>query len=93
MLEDLETAPIREELRATLRYLKQMTREPESLTADDARELRAAGVSKQAALDAIAVGFSFNLIVRLSDSFDFEVPSQERFAKYAPMMLKRGYAM
>ena len=93
MLLDFETAPVREELRAALRYLKRMAQEPENLTAADARELRAAGVSKQAALDAIAVGFCFNLIVRLSDSFDFDVPSPERFAKLAPMMMKRGYAM
>ena len=93
ILEDFETADIREELRATLGYLKKMTLTPDELTAEDARALKEAGVSKQAATDAIKVGFVFNLIDRLADSFDFAVPPPESFAKSAPMMIKYGYKM
>lgn len=91
ILEDFERADIREELRVALRYLQKMTLSPESLTVEDARALRTAGLSREAAIEAIDAGFAFNLINRLADSFDFAVPTAERFAKIAPMLYKRGY--
>lgn len=91
IFEDFEQADIREELRTALRYLKKMTLDPESLTMEDARELRAAGLSREAAIEVIDAGFAFNLINRLADSFDFDVPTPERFAKIAPMLYQRGY--
>ena len=33
----------------------------------------------------------FNVIVRLADSLEFDVPPAEFLEKMAPMMLKRGY--
>jgi hypothetical protein len=52
-----------------------------------------AGVSKEAAADAVNVALAFNLIARLADSFDFEVPPPESFARAAPMMIKNGYRL
>jgi hypothetical protein len=35
----------------------------------------------------------FNMILRLADSFDWEVPPWERLIGRAPAMLEGGYAM
>jgi len=51
------------------------------------------GLSDTAIKDAIGVAFALGLIDRLADSFAFEVPPADFFAKGAPMMLKRGYKM
>jgi hypothetical protein len=44
-------------------------------------------------VDAAEVGFVFNLIDRLADSFKFHVPSTDEFSKAGKMLLKRGYRM
>jgi len=90
VLADLETAPIEEPLRATLRVLRKLTRD-NVVTADDMRELLAAGVSREQIEDALAVCFSFNTIGRLADAFGFSVPSAEAFEAGAKYLLARGY--
>ena len=79
-MEDYESAPIDERLRETLRFLEKMTLRPDELSQDDGRRVREAGVSEQAIVDAIGVGFTFNVIDRLADAFDFDVPSSAEFA-------------
>jgi hypothetical protein len=37
------------------------------------------------------VCFAFNVITRLADTFEFEIPSKESFDASAKMLLKRGY--
>src|SRR5262249_53436220 len=61
VLSDLETAPIEEPLRATLRMLRKLTRE-HRVDATDMRALLAVGVSREQVEDALAVGFAFNTI-------------------------------
>jgi hypothetical protein len=53
----------------------------------------AAGVSRQALLDAAKVSALFNMIVRLADSFGWEVPEWDRLLQRAPAMLEGGYRM
>lgn len=93
VLEDLDTAPIAEPLRATLRLLQKVTRSPESVTADDMRAVLATGVTKAQLQDALAVCFAFNVIDRLADTFEFEIPEQGSFDASAKMLLSRGYKM
>jgi alkylhydroperoxidase family enzyme len=93
VLTDLETAPIDEKLRATLRMLHTVTKDPTSITAATMRALLDAGVSKEQIEDALAVCFAFNVIDRLADTFEFEVPSAEAFAADARQLLKRGYKL
>ena len=59
----------------------------------DADAARAAGVSDQALRDAATVCALFSMIVRLADSFGWDVPSRERLAARAPAMLDGGYAL
>lgn len=92
MLADVETAPIEEPLRATLRMLARLTKQ-HTVTPDDMRTLLAAGVTKQQILDALAVAFCFNVIDRLADTFEFHVPGPQGFAFSAKFLLSRGYKM
>jgi uncharacterized peroxidase-related enzyme len=74
MLADVETAPIGEPLRATLRVLGKLTRE-HSVDPDDMRAVLAEGVSPGQIEDALAVWLVFNITDRLADAFDFSVAS------------------
>jgi uncharacterized peroxidase-related enzyme len=90
VLADLETAPIGEPLRATLRMLRKLTRE-HAVDADDMRAVLAAGVSREQIVDALAVCFTFNTVDRLSRTFGFVVAGPKAFAAGAKFLLARGY--
>jgi hypothetical protein len=55
--------------------------------------VRAAGVSDEALRDAIEVSAYFNMIVRLADSFGWDVPTWDRLQARAPAMLEGGYRL
>jgi uncharacterized peroxidase-related enzyme len=90
VLADLESAPVAEGLRATLRMLGKLTREGR-VDAEDMREVLSAGVTARQVEDALAVCAAFNTTDRLADAFGFEVLSQEGFEAGARYLLKRGY--
>jgi uncharacterized peroxidase-related enzyme len=90
VLADLETAPIEEPLRATLRLLGKLTRE-HAVNADDMRAVLSAGVSREQIEDALAVCFAFNTTDRLADAFGFFVPEHKGFEAGAKFLLQRGY--
>jgi alkylhydroperoxidase family enzyme len=90
VLTDLDTAPIEERLRATLRMLAKLTREG-TVTADDMRVVLSTGATRQQVEDALAVGTAFNITNRLADAFDFKVLDEDGFAAGARFLLKRGY--
>lgn len=90
VLADLESAPVEEGLRATLRMLGKLTREGK-VGAENMREVLSAGVSRQQVEDALAVCAAFNTTDRLADAFGFDVLSPEGFEAGAKYLLKRGY--
>ena len=90
MLADLDTAPIEEPLRATLRLLRTLTR-THSVGVDEVRAVLAAGVTRAQIEDAFAVAFAFNVIDRLADTFEFFVPDAAGFEAGARFLLSRGY--
>jgi AhpD family alkylhydroperoxidase len=90
VLSNLETAPIKEPLRTTLRMLRKLTVE-HAVNADDMRAALAAGVSRDQVEDALAVCFSFNTIGRLADAFGFFVPGPKAFEARAKYLLARSY--
>ena len=93
MLNDFESAPIDERLRATLRFLRKMTLEPDALTPGDARAVLAAGVDKPALTEAIHVAYLFNIYDRLADTMGWHVPdpSTGYYQAAAKRLLKHGY--
>jgi uncharacterized peroxidase-related enzyme len=90
VLADLESAPVEDGLRATLRMLGTLTRE-RSVDAEDMREVLSAGVSRQQVEDALAVCAAFDTTNRLADAFGFELLDPEGFEAGAKYLLKRGY--
>jgi len=90
VLADVDSAPIDEKLRLTLKLLRTLTKE-HALVPDDIRPVLAAGVTRAQLQDAFAVAFAFNVIDRLADTFEFFVPKSFSFA--AKMLLSRGYKM
>jgi alkylhydroperoxidase family enzyme len=91
VLADLETAPIAEPLRATLRFLRTVTLEHARVTADDVRPLLALGVTRAQIEEALNVCFAFNVITRLADTFNFELRTREAADAGADRLLTRGY--
>jgi alkylhydroperoxidase family enzyme len=89
-LADVDTAPIEEPLRATLRMLGKLTR-TDSIDADDVRAVLAEGVSREQIEDALAVCLAFNITDRLADAFDFSLASPAAMNAGAQHLLKRGY--
>ncbi|MGV0697166.1 carboxymuconolactone decarboxylase family protein [Mycolicibacter sinensis] len=90
-LADLETAPVAEPLRATLRLLGKLTRE-HSIDADDVRAVLTTGVTPEQVKDALAVSLVFNITDRLANAFDFEVAGPAAMQAGARHLVKRGYA-
>jgi hypothetical protein len=92
VLDNVDTAPIDEMLRATLELLGKLTTE-HTVTADDMRAVLAAGATKQHIEDALTVCFCFNIIDRCADTFEFYVPGPAGFAFSAKFLLSRGYKL
>lgn len=90
VLSDLETAPVEERLRATLRMLRKLTQE-HVVDAQEMRCVLAAGVSSEQIEDALAVCFAFNTTNRLADAFGFSMPGPKGFESGAKFLLARGY--
>lgn len=89
ILADPASAPISEPLRATLALLRKVTRE--QVTAEDMRAVLAAGATRPQIRDALNVGYCFNIITRLADTFAFAIPPRAAFEASAKMLLSRGY--
>jgi alkylhydroperoxidase family enzyme len=90
---DWRTAPVSDPLRATLGFLERLTLRPDELTPADAEAVLAAGVSREALVDAVHVAALFNMIVRLADSLGWDVPPFEAFLARADGMLATGYTL
>ena len=93
MRRDWRTAPVGAGLRATLGFLERLTLEPQELTQADADAVLAAGVSRDALVDAMHVAALFNMIVRMADSLGWHVPTDEELAAGAGRMLESGYVL
>jgi hypothetical protein len=80
-------------VRAALGFVEKQTLWPDELTEADAEAAYAAGVSREALRDAARVAALFSMILRLADSFGWEVPPWQRLLQRAQAMLEGGYSM
>lgn len=78
---------------ATLAFLEKLTLRPDELEPSDVDAVLASGVSHQALQDAATVCSLFSMIVRLADSFGWDVPEWDRLQERAPAMLEGGYVI
>jgi AhpD family alkylhydroperoxidase len=90
VLSDLNSAPIEEGLRQTLRMLGKLSRQG-TVSAADMQGVLAAGVSRQQVEDALAVCAAFSTTGRLAEVFGFELLSPAGYEAGAKVLLKRGY--
>lgn len=74
-----------------LGLLKKITLTPSAVGPEDIAPVRAAGVSDQAIEDAMVVCALFNIIDRLADSFEVELPTEEGFSNTGKYLLAMGY--
>ena len=77
----------------TLAFLEKMTLAPGELAPADADAVLAAGVTREALVDAIHVCALFNMIVRLADALGWAVPPPEAFAARGRVLLESGYKL
>ena len=91
VVRDWRTAPLRAEVKATLAFLEKQTLRPEELTRADAETVYGTGVTPAGLETASTVCALFNMIVRLADSFGWDVPEWGRLQARAPAMLEGGY--
>lgn len=92
ILDDWRTAPISEKLRATLGFLEKLTLTPAEVSPADIEPMRSMGVTDQGIAEAIQVCFLFNVVDRLADAFDFEIPSADEANRVARILFNFGYA-
>ncbi|MFD4467533.1 carboxymuconolactone decarboxylase family protein [Rhodococcus sp. NPDC058505] len=90
VLTDLESAPVDEGLRATLRMLGILTRTG-TVGVADLRAVVDAGVPRQQIEDALAVCVAFDTTNRLADAFGFALLRPGDFDAGAKYLLRRGY--
>jgi alkylhydroperoxidase family enzyme len=91
VLDDFETAPIDERLRSALRFLRKLVLDPDAVSADDARPMLAAGVSREAAADAVYVCFLFSIYTRLADTLGWALLDDAGYQASGRHLLRRGY--
>lgn len=72
-------------------FIEKLTATPDDVTPEDVQVLRNHGLGDEEIEDAIYICVAFNIIDRLADAFDFEVPTQERMRKTAKFLLRMGY--
>lgn len=92
VLADWRTAPVRAEVKGALGFLEKLVRD-DAVTADDAREAFAAGVSPAALERAVEVCVAFTMITKIADTFGFVLQDQAGYDAGAKMLLKRGYIL
>ena len=78
-------------MRATLGLLEKLTLAPGEVVAEDLVELRAAGLSDRAILDAAYVCMGFNIITRIANALGFKVPPDEVFSRASRYLTLFGY--
>jgi alkylhydroperoxidase family enzyme len=88
---DWRKAQIDERLRTTLALLEKITLVPREINSDDIAELRRAGLTDRAILDATYVCVGFNIIARIAEALGFNLPSEELFFRAAKLLRVVGY--
>ena len=93
VLNNWRTAPVNEKVRATLGLLEKLTLSPDEVSPADIAPLRASGLSDEAIAQAIYICALFNVINRLADSFDFEMPTPKETQRVSLYLFRLGYGM
>lgn len=93
VMQNYQTAPVNERIRATLGFLEKLTKFPETVTAVDLEPMRAVGVNDAAIEEVVQVCFVFCTINRLADAFDFELAEGKGRQRMGAMLYNLGYGI
>jgi len=93
ILTNWQSAPIDDRLRAALAFLEQVTLRPASVTAPDAAALLEAGIPADGVRELLYVCFLFNVLDRLADGLDFDMPDDTTKARMSFLAHKLGYGV
>ena len=93
VLADWRTAPVRAEVKGALGFLEKLVKATGEIGVDDVKAAYATGVTRDMLVRAVRICVGFSTIVRLADTFNFEISTPEEFAAGAQALLKRGYVM
>ncbi len=91
VLTNWRTAPVSEQVRATLGFLETLTLRPDEVSSEEVQRMRRAGLSDAAIEEAIVVCAAFNIADRLADTFDYEPPDAEGARRGGEHLLQHGY--
>ena len=90
-VEDFRQAKLPSKLFATLVFLEILTKTPDDLTSQNAREVLNNGITASELEDAIAICTLFSITVRCADTFNFALLDNKDSARGAKRMLNQGY--
>jgi alkylhydroperoxidase family enzyme len=91
VIDDLDAAPIPDNQKALLHFVRKVTHEPYKITRDDMQPLYAHGWDDAAIYYAITVSALFNFYNRWIDSTGVHPVSAENHALHAAKIATRGY--
>ncbi|MEK9685117.1 MAG: hypothetical protein VW226_11250 [Rhodospirillaceae bacterium] len=78
LVQDLEGAPIKDEMRPLLRFIRKLTLRPSEITQEDADEVFAAGWDEQSFHEAILVCARFSMMNRITIGHGLVVDEEKR---------------
>ena len=78
IIEDLEGAPVRQEMKPLLRFIRKLTIKPAQITQSDADEVFAAGWDEQSSHEAILVCARFSMMNRITIGHGLVVDEEKR---------------
>jgi uncharacterized peroxidase-related enzyme len=91
VLRDPETADIREQEKALLRFVRKVTLDPSTITANDTQALNIVGWGDAAIFYAISTCALFNFYNRWVMASGVNVISEDSFTRLGSRMAKSGY--
>lgn len=91
-LEDWRSAPIPENLKATLNYLEKLVSPEQTVEESDIQRMNAAGVSRIGMEEATLVAFSFQTLTRMADAMDWPLATEKNLKYAGPYLYKNGYS-
>ncbi len=86
MLKDRRTAPVEARVQAALELIEQLVTRPLELNPAQLQRATERGLSEEALRALGASVFHFQLMNRLADAFDFQLPTAEQHARMAPVL-------
>lgn len=78
LVNDLDSAPIDDAMRALLAYVRKVTQTPSRIVPADSEAVYAAGWSEDALFEAVATCATFNLMNRLVDGLGMEATAENK---------------